>query len=32
VSYCNAGNPAAGQYDGQKNCPAMIPVLVLGRS
>jgi len=32
VSYCNAGNPAAGQYDGQKNCPAMVPVLVLGRS
>jgi hypothetical protein len=32
VSYCNAGNPETGDYDGQKNCPAMVPVLVLGRS
>ena len=32
VSYCDPGNPATGEYDGQKNCPAMAPVLVLGRS
>jgi len=29
VTYCI---PATGEYDGQKNCPAMTPVLVLGRS
>ncbi len=32
VTYCNPGNPATGEYDGQKNCPAQIPVMVLGRS
>jgi hypothetical protein len=32
VAYCDAGNPETGEYDGQKNCPAMIPVMVLGRS
>jgi len=32
VTYCNPGNPASGAYDGQKNCPAMVPVMVLGRS
>ncbi len=32
VTYCFAGNPETGDYDGQKNCPAMVPVLVLGRS
>jgi DNA-binding beta-propeller fold protein YncE len=32
VTYCDPGNPATGEYDGQKNCPAMIPVMVLGRS
>jgi YVTN family beta-propeller protein len=29
---CSPGNPATGEYDGQKNCPAMAPVMVLGRS
>ena len=28
----DAGNPATGEYDGQKNCPATTPVVVLGRS
>ena len=28
VPKCDPGNP----YDGQKNCPAMVPVMVLGRS
>jgi hypothetical protein len=32
VLYCNPGNPATGEYDGQKNCPAMIPEAVLGRN
>ena len=32
VTYCSPGNPATGEFDGQKNCPAMTPVLVLGRS
>jgi YVTN family beta-propeller protein len=32
VTYCDPGNPATGEYDGQKNCPAMTPVLILGRS
>jgi len=32
VTYCNPGNPATGVFDGQKNCPAMNPVLVLGRN
>ena len=32
VTYCNPGNPATGIFDGQKNCPAMTPVLVLGRN
>jgi hypothetical protein len=32
VTYCVTGNPATGEYDGQKNCPAMIPNVVLGRS
>ena len=32
VTYCDPGNPETGEYDGQKNCPAMTPVLVLGRS
>jgi hypothetical protein len=32
VTYCNSGNPGTGEYDGQKNCPAMTPVLVLGRN
>jgi hypothetical protein len=32
VTDCPTGNPATGEYDGQKNCPAMTPVLVLGRS
>jgi DNA-binding beta-propeller fold protein YncE len=32
VTYCNPGNPETGEYDGQKNCPSMIPVTVLGRS
>jgi hypothetical protein len=32
VTYCDPGNPATGEYDGQKNCPAMTPMLVLGRS
>jgi hypothetical protein len=32
VTYCNTGNPETGEYDGQKNCPAMTPLLVLGRS
>jgi hypothetical protein len=32
VAYCDTGNPETGEYDGQKNCPAMIPVMVLGRS
>ncbi len=29
VTYCNA---PPGVYDGQKNCPAQVPVMVLGRS
>ena len=29
---CDTGNPATGEYDGQKSCPAMVPTLVLGRS
>lgn len=29
VTYCT---PATGVYDGQKNCPAQTPVMVLGRS
>jgi hypothetical protein len=29
VTYCN---PPTGEFDGQKNCPAMEPVMVLGRS
>jgi YVTN family beta-propeller protein len=32
VTYCVTGNPATGEYDGQKNCPAMVPNVVLGRS
>jgi YVTN family beta-propeller protein len=32
VTYCNVGNPETGEYDGNKNCPAMIPVGILGRS
>jgi hypothetical protein len=32
VTYCSPGNPATGEYDGQKNCPATTPVMVLGRS
>jgi len=32
VTYCDAGNPATGEYDGQKNCPLMVPSLILGRS
>jgi hypothetical protein len=32
VTYCDPGNPATGEYDGQKYCPAMTPVMVLGRS
>lgn len=32
VTYCNPGNPATGVFDGQKNCPAMTPALVLGRN
>jgi len=31
VATCDPGNPAAA-YDIQKNCPAMLPVLALGRS
>jgi YVTN family beta-propeller protein len=31
VTYCDPVN-MAGQYDGQKLCPAMTPVMVLGRS
>jgi YVTN family beta-propeller protein len=29
VTYCT---PPTGEFDGQKNCPAQIPVMVLGRS
>jgi DNA-binding beta-propeller fold protein YncE len=32
VTYCDPGNPETGEYDGQKLCPAMVPVQVLGRS
>jgi hypothetical protein len=32
VTYCSPGNPATGEFDGQKNCPVMTPVMVLGRS
>lgn len=32
VTYCNPGNSATGVFDGQKNCLAMTPVLVLGRN
>jgi hypothetical protein len=32
VTYCFPGNPATGEYDGQKNCPAMTPAQVLGRN
>jgi hypothetical protein len=32
VTYCNPGSPTTGQFDGQKNCPAMTPVMVLGRN
>ncbi len=32
VTYCDPGNPETGEFDGQKNCPGMIPVMVLGRS
>ena len=32
VTYCDPGNPETGEFDGQKNCPAMIPSMVLGRS
>ena len=31
VMNCDPGNPASG-YDIQKNCPAMLPVLAVGRS
>ena len=29
---CEPGNSATGAYDLQKNCPAMVPVLALGRN
>ena len=32
VFKCEPGNSATGAYDLQKNCPAMIPVLALGRN
>jgi len=32
VTYCDPGNPETGEFDGQKNCPAMIPAMLLGRS
>jgi len=32
TTYCDSGNPATGEFDGQKNCPAMTPVTILGRS
>ena len=32
VTYCKPGNSARGVFDGQKDCPAMTPVLVLGRN
>ncbi len=32
VTYCDSGNPQTGIYDGQKSCPVMVPVLILGRS
>jgi hypothetical protein len=32
VATCDAGNPATGAYDLQKNCPAMVPALALGRN
>jgi len=32
VTYCDAGNPATGEYDGQKYCPLMTPQVILGRS
>lgn len=32
VTYCSPGNPATGIFDGQKNCPAMTPAMVLGRN
>jgi Ni,Fe-hydrogenase III small subunit len=32
TTYCDSGNPATGEFDGQKNCPAMTPVAILGRS
>jgi YVTN family beta-propeller protein len=31
VTYCSPGT-APGEFDGQKNCPAMTPVLALGRN
>ncbi|SRR6266568_222039 len=32
VTYCDPVDPDTGIHNGQKNCPAMAPVLVLGRS
>jgi YVTN family beta-propeller protein len=32
VTYCIPGNPVTGEFDGQKNCPAMTPAMVLGRN
>ncbi len=33
VTYCDPGNPVvSGVYDGQKGCPSMVPVTVLGRN
>jgi hypothetical protein len=32
VTYCNPGDTTTGQFDGKKNCPAMTPVMVLGRN
>jgi hypothetical protein len=32
VTDCDPGNPETGEYDGQKNCPAMIPVMMVGRT
>jgi hypothetical protein len=32
VTYCDANNLTPGQYDGAKNCPLMVPQLILGRS